>query len=68
MLEAQTSGPNPGRKQREFATSLGVPRHWLCCDHDLGRRGKGVKEDVTDSCQRDRELYLGNKHLDFAEA
>lgn len=27
-----------------------------------------MKQDVTDSCQRDRELYFGNKHLDFAEA
>lgn len=55
-------------EQREFSSLPSVPRHWLCCNHDLGRRGKGMKEDVTDGCQRDRELYFGNKHLDFAEA
>lgn len=43
-----------------FGSTLRVTQGW--------ERGKGVRADVTDSCQRDGDSDFGNQHLDFAEA
>ena len=68
MLEAQGSGPNLGLPKENPHPHPVSPDAGSAAVTTWGGGGKGMKEDVTDSCQRDRELYFGNKHLDFAEA
>ena len=62
------SSPARSSRVKTVPTPTRCPRLGLYYHSVLGRRGNGLKEDVTSSHQGDRELYFGNKHLDFAEA
>lgn len=47
---------------------LVLPRSGSAAVTSREKKSSGMKEDVTDGCQRNRKIYFGDKHLDFAEA